>query len=84
MSMFHSCVKGMLGEGRSFKGFPINVTHVGEKKIINSILASPVGKELTEFSGEDLKHALRVRVFAYPEGILSVWVMLALRYRTTI
>lgn len=82
MTMFHSCVKGMLGEGRSFKGFPMNVTHVGEKKIMNGILASPVGKELAEFSAEDLRLALRVRIFLYPEGILSVWVMLALRYRT--
>jgi centrosomal protein CEP76 len=80
-AMFHQCVKGKLGEGRTFKGVPLNVTHISEVKIMSTFRSSATGKEILDITGDDLKHSIRVKCFLFPEGVVSVWVMLAAHYR---
>eukprot|EP00758_Cryptobia_borreli_P001981 Tbor_TRINITY_DN2687_c0_g1::TRINITY_DN2687_c0_g1_i1::g.17892::m.17892/K16457/CEP76; centrosomal protein CEP76 len=81
INMFHRCVKGAIGDGRTFKGFPLNVSHINENRISSNLLASIPGKEILDLVGDDLKHGLRVKCFVFPEGLVSVWVMIAARYR---
>lgn len=84
LGWFQDCVRGLLGEGRTFRGVPLNVTHIGERKILGSWLASASAKEILDVVGDDLKLAVRVRCFVFPEGVLSVWVMLAASYRVSV
>lgn len=84
LTMFHACVKGKIGDGRTFRGVPLNVTHVNERKIIAAWMASAGGKEVLDFVGDDMRFAVRVKCFAFPEGIVSTWVMLAVSYRVSL
>lgn len=78
---FHACVKGVIGDGMTFKGFPINVGHIGETRIVSLLQAAAAGREVLQLNADDVRHAIRVRIFAFPEGLVSVWVMFAARYR---
>ena len=31
--------------------------------------------------GDQLKHAIRVKIVVYPENVCAIWVMIAARYR---
>ncbi|CCW62288.1 unnamed protein product [Phytomonas sp. EM1] len=80
-SIFEQCVKGILGPGKTFKALPLNLSNGCDTRIMSLFKASSVGKEIIETVAEDAKFALRVRVFPYPEGIKSVWAMVAVEYR---
>jgi centrosomal protein CEP76 len=79
--MFEQCVRGLV-HGCTFKGLPLNVTHLHEGKILASALTSAVGKAVVECAFEGARFAIRARVFPMPEGVVSVWVMLGVTYRT--
>ena len=83
LSLFHQCVKGKIGDGKTFKGVPLNTSHISARKILASFNGTPSGRELTTIVGEDLKFAIRAKVIVYPESVVSVWVMLAAYYRAT-
>lgn len=81
-SLFQQCVKGLLGPGKTFKALPINVSTEDDAHIINIIGGNAAGKEIIEtIALEDVKFGVRVRVFPFPEGVRSVWVMIAVSYR---
>jgi hypothetical protein len=44
-----------------------------------------VGREILTVRGgaDQVKHAIRVKIVVYPEDVSAVWVMLAVRYRST-
>jgi centrosomal protein CEP76 len=81
LTWFSHGVKGKLGEGRTFKGFPVNVTHTSEARILAAILCSTTGKLICECAHDETYLALRCKVWAFPEGVVSVWVMIGARYR---
>ncbi|KAH8609728.1 CEP76 C2 domain [Trypanosoma vivax] len=81
LSLFQAGVKGIIGEGRAFKGVPVNVTHTNSSKIVAAFNSNAAGRELLELTADNLVLAVRVKVFLFPEGIISVWVMLAAAYR---
>ncbi|KAH9600427.1 CEP76 [Trypanosoma melophagium] len=81
LSIFETCVKGVLGEGRTFKGVPVNVTHLNTRKILAAFESTVSGREILELIADSVTLAVQVKVYAFPEGILSVWVMLAASYR---
>jgi centrosomal protein CEP76 len=81
LAMFQQCVKGKIGDGKTFKGLPLNTSHISPRKILSSFNGTPSGRELLTIVGEDLKFAVRAKVIVYPESVVSVWVMLAAYYR---
>ncbi|KEG10512.1 centrosomal protein 76kDa [Trypanosoma grayi] len=83
LSLFESCVKGIIGEGKTFKGVPVNVTHLNSRKILAAFGGSASGREILELAADTLSLAVRVKVYPFPEGVNSVWVMLAASYRLT-
>jgi len=81
LTLFSEGVKGRLGDGRTFKGFPLNVTHTSEARVLAAVLGSATGKAVVEAQHEETYLAVRVRVTLFPEGVMSVWVMLGARFR---
>ncbi|EKG06246.1 hypothetical protein TCSYLVIO_002649 [Trypanosoma cruzi] len=80
LSFFENCVKGVIGEGKTFKGVPVNVTHLNSRKILATFEGSASGKEILELTADSLTLAVQVKIYSFPEGVLSVWVMLAAAY----
>lgn len=81
MSFFHRCVKGTVGPGMTFKAVPVNIANEDENIVMNMILSHNTGVEILDAVGDDVKFGIRVKVFGYPEGVRSVWIMLASAYR---
>lgn len=52
------------------------------EKIMHHLYSHKVGKEILQARGDQMKHAVRVKIVPYPENISAVWVMLAVRYRS--
>merc|ERR1719352_1982403 len=43
--------------------------------------AGDLSRDVLDTQGEQVTHALRVRVFPYAENVCAVWVMLAVHYK---
>lgn len=84
LGLFNQCVKGKIGDGRTFRGIPLNVAHVSERKVMAAWTASAAGKELLQLAGDDMRFAVRVKCYAFPEGVICTWVMLAASYRVSV
>lgn len=82
LTSFQQCVRGCIGEGRTFKGFPLNVSHTSERRVLAIAAASTAGKEILELRADDAHLAVRVKIFAFPEAVFSAWIMIAARYRS--
>lgn len=51
--------------------------------MISHIYQAKVGSEVFLSRGDQVRHAIRVKIVQYPENISAVWVMLATRHRAT-
>jgi centrosomal protein CEP76 len=81
---FDQAIKLAIPDGHSFKAFPIQFVHRNARKIFNSILKSAVGEEIVQCRGDQVKLALRVRIFPYPESTIANWVMISCRYKIVV
>ena len=77
---FHQAIKRLVPAGEVFQGFPIAFTHADPRRILAALLRQPVAKQLLQLRAPETRHALRVRAVQYPEGISTVWVLLAAHY----
>lgn len=80
-SVFAQSVKGTVGPGMTFKGIPINATNEDEGNILRLVLESEAGVRILDTVGEDVKFGIRAKIFTFPEGVRSVWILLAAAYR---
>lgn len=80
-SFFQDSVKGTVGPGMTFKAVPINIANEDETIVMNMILSHNTGTQILNIVGEDVRFGIRVKVFGYPEGVRSVWIMLASVHR---
>lgn len=78
---FKSSIKHYVPEGHTFKAFPIQFNHLDVTKMSIALLKNWIGYEVLAAKGDMIKHALRVKVVAYPENICAVWVMIAVSYK---
>jgi centrosomal protein CEP76 len=81
---FDQAIKLAIPDGHSFKAFPIQFIHRTARKIFLACLKSPICEEIISCRGDQVKLALRVRIFAYPESAIAVWVMFACRYKLVV
>jgi centrosomal protein CEP76 len=81
LTLFSQGIKGKLGDGRTFKGFPLNVSHSNETRIVAAIRDNATGRAILEAQFDEAYHALRCKIWLFPEGVMSVWLMLGVRYR---
>ena len=80
---FQAAVKNHVPEGHTFKALPVQFTHFDTERMMHHIYNNKVGKEILTARGDQMKHAIRVKIVVYPENVSAVWVMLAARYRST-
>ena len=45
---------------------------------------SSICQEIVGCRGDGVEHSLRVTVYKYPEDVVAVWVMLAVKYRSVV
>lgn len=78
---FNDCIKNNVTEGHTFKAFPLQITCTGSKRIMSAITKNKVCMDILKTQGDMVRFGLRVRVFAYPEDVVSLWVMLSVKYQ---
>lgn len=81
---FDQAVRLTIPEGHTFKAFPIQFNHANANRIFNACLDDPLCEEIVKVRGDQVRLAVRVKVFAYPEAVLAVWVMFACCYKLII
>ena len=79
--LFQQCVRGFV-EGHTFKGLPLCLTHLDATKALSAALQLPIGKTVIECPFEGAQHAVRAKVYLFPEGVVACWVMIGVKYRT--
>ena len=80
-SEFQQSIKRKTPVGHTFKGFPFHTTQHNAKNIVYEMMKEPSCAIILGTSKEGLRFALRSRVTYYPNGIASIWIMLAICYR---
>lgn len=77
---FQSSVKNAVPTKHCFKGFPTCFSHRDASKIMVALEANSTGADILSSEGDDVKFAVRVKIYSYPEDVCAVWVMVAVRY----
>ena len=79
---FQNAIRRTVPSGQSFKGFPVFYNHLNVNKIFKYLTngSSPSAQEVLLTKGDNLKFALRVRVYPYAEDTVAVWVMICAIY----
>jgi centrosomal protein CEP76 len=80
---FQHGIKNYVPEGHTFKAFPIQFTHFETDRMISHIYQNKTGAEVFLARGDQVRHAIRVKIAQYPENVSAVWVMIATRCRAT-
>uniref|UniRef100_A0A7S1J7S2 Centrosomal protein of 76 kDa n=1 Tax=Eutreptiella gymnastica TaxID=73025 RepID=A0A7S1J7S2_9EUGL len=78
---FEAAVKANVRDGYTFKGYPMHFSHCSDRRIGKAFLQSRTCIDILETVGQLVTHCVRVKCFAYAENVVSVWVMLAVRYK---
>ncbi|XP_053252560.1 centrosomal protein of 76 kDa isoform X2 [Podarcis raffonei] len=81
---FQDAIRRAVPDGHTFKGFPIHFVHRNARRAFAACLRSPFCDEILCCRGDQVRHAVRVRVFTYPESACAVWIMFACKYRSVL
>ncbi|XP_060630998.2 centrosomal protein of 76 kDa isoform X2 [Anolis sagrei] len=78
---FQDAIRRAVPDGHTFKGFPIHFVYKNARRAFAACLRSPFCEEILCCRGDQVRLAVRVRVFTYPESACAVWIMFACKYR---
>ncbi|XP_032875313.1 centrosomal protein of 76 kDa isoform X3 [Amblyraja radiata] len=81
---FQDAIKRAVPDGHTFKGFPIHFVHRNPRRAFATCLRSPFCDEIICCRGDQVRLAVRVRVYPYPESACAVWIMFACKYRSVL
>ena len=81
---FQNAIRQYIPDGETFKGCPMQVESVNAKRLFNKCLKSPSCEEIISCRGDSVRLAVRVKVVAFPENAVSVWLMLACKYKSIV
>uniref|UniRef100_A0A8C5QYR8 Centrosomal protein of 76 kDa n=1 Tax=Leptobrachium leishanense TaxID=445787 RepID=A0A8C5QYR8_9ANUR len=81
---FQDAIRRAVPDGHTFKGFPIHFVHRNARRAFATCLRSPFCDEIISCRGDQIRLAVRVRVFSYPESACAVWIMFACKYRSVL
>ncbi|XP_062896947.1 centrosomal protein of 76 kDa isoform X2 [Mobula hypostoma] len=81
---FQDAIKRAVPDGHTFKGFPIHFVHRNPRRAFATCLRSPFCEEIICCRGDQVRLAVRVRVYPYPESACAVWIMFACKYRSVL
>ncbi|CAF1278742.1 unnamed protein product [Adineta steineri] len=79
---FQEAVRRAVPNGHAFKGFPIQFVHKNARKAFVFSLRNNLCEEIVCCHGDQVRLAVRVRVFTYPENAIATWMMFACRYKS--
>jgi len=80
--LFQSAIRQRIPDGHTFKGYPVASTHTSFSRVMNQFVSSPTGRDIIETVGDDVHFMLRCKAYVFPEDVVSIWAMVAVRYRT--
>ncbi|NXN08758.1 CEP76 protein, partial [Indicator maculatus] len=81
---FQDAIRRAVPDGHTFKGFPIHFVYRNARRAFATCLRSPFCEEIVCCRGDQVRLAVRVRVFPYPESACAVWIMFACKYRSVL
>ncbi|XP_065178764.1 centrosomal protein of 76 kDa-like [Sycon ciliatum] len=81
---FQMAIRHYVKEGITFKAFPVNFAHSNPARMLDTCLQSPVGQDILDCRGDEVKFSVRVLTCVYAEDLCAVWVMLAVLYRSVL
>ncbi|XP_018412337.1 PREDICTED: centrosomal protein of 76 kDa isoform X1 [Nanorana parkeri] len=81
---FQDAIQRAVPDGHTFKGFPIHFVHRNARRAFATCMRSPLCEEIIGCRGDQMRIAVRVRVFTYPESACAVWIMFACKYRSVL
>lgn len=79
---FQDAIRRNVPEGHTFKGFPIQFIHTNARRAFATCLKAAICEEIICCRGDQIKLAVRVRTFPYPEKTVATWVMFAVKYKS--
>lgn len=74
---FQSAIRRNVLQGECFKAFPTCFSHCNSELMFAKLRRSEAAMDVIMTGGRGCRHGLRVQVEVYPEGLVAVWVMLA-------
>ncbi|CEL97989.1 unnamed protein product [Vitrella brassicaformis CCMP3155] len=79
---FQDVIKGVCGHESVFKGLPLSFPHAESRLFFPTFLGHPEGRAILDLpvGGAKALYAVKCRIFRYPEDILAVRVMIAVRH----
>ncbi|XP_032225955.2 centrosomal protein of 76 kDa [Nematostella vectensis] len=81
---FQHAIRRAIPDGHTFKGFPIQFVHRNARRAFATCLRSPICEEIISCRGDNVRLAVRVRVFTYPENACATWIMFAVKYKSVL
>ncbi|XP_030068263.1 centrosomal protein of 76 kDa [Microcaecilia unicolor] len=81
---FQDAIRRAVPDGHTFKGFPIHFLHRNARRAFATCLRSSFCEEIICCRGDQMRLAVRVRAFPYPESACAVWIMFACKYRSVV
>ena len=81
---FQDAVRQAVSDCFTFKGYPIQFPHRNARRAFLTCLKAPVCSEIINCRGDQVRLAVRVRVYPYPESSCAAWVMFACRYKSVL
>ncbi|GAX75102.1 hypothetical protein CEUSTIGMA_g2546.t1 [Chlamydomonas eustigma] len=77
---FQQGIRRAVPMGWLFKGFPLHQRHSDVNLAAKAMIKEPQVLEILKTRHTGTSFALRAHVVAYPEGLVSIWFMLAVKY----
>jgi centrosomal protein CEP76 len=74
---FQESINNHIPKGHTFRGFPIQFSHRIPTRMMLYFLKSKMGLNILECRGDHVRHAVRCKIYLYPENTCSVWVCIA-------
>ncbi len=70
----------MAHKGDIYKGYPANFNHTNAETIMTSLKSRSSMRDIAVTSeGLKISFGVRVKIYPYPENIMSVWTMFTVR-----
>jgi centrosomal protein CEP76 len=81
---FQQAVHRAVPDGHTFKGYPVQLVHRNARRAFTSCLKSDVCEAIINCRGDQIRLAIRVRVYVYPESTCATWLMFACRHKVVL
>ncbi|CAH8449219.1 unnamed protein product [Dicrocoelium dendriticum] len=78
--LFMDPVRRYIPNRSTFKAYPLQLLHANPKRIFTTSLRSRLCRDILTCRGEQVRLALRVRIYSYAEEAIVTWVIFACVY----